>query len=102
MSPVIPMAPGTNIAVNADHLVAELGDDLVIMSVQTGSYYGLDAVGVSVWKRLEQPCNFADLVAHVLDRFDVDAASAEKDLTVLLNEMRAEGLVSITAEGGAG
>jgi len=84
------------IALNPEHLVAELDGDLVIMSVDTGTYYGLDAVGACVWKLVEQPRAFADVVEGVLERFEVPPEVAEKDLTAFLHEMQAEGIVSIT------
>ena len=101
VSHVPPTIPHVYIADKAKHLVADLDGDLIIMSMETGTYYGLDAVGANVWKLLARPHRLDDVVAHVLDRFDVDAETAERDLTVLLNEMRSEGLISITVEARA-
>lgn len=89
------------IAINPQHLVAELDGDVVIMSIDTGTYYGLDAVGACVWKLLEQPRTFAEVIDGVVERFEVGAEVVEKDLTAFLNEMQAEGIVSVTPADAA-
>jgi len=83
------------IALNPEHLAAELDGDLVIMSIETGTYYGLDAVGVCVWKLIERPRTFEAVLEGVLERFEVPPEVAKKDLTAFLREMQAEGIVSI-------
>jgi hypothetical protein len=88
------------IALNPEHLVAELDGDLVIMSIETGTYYGLDPVGACVWKLVERPRTFAAVVEGVLERFEVPPEVAEQDLTAFLHEMQAEGIVSITTADG--
>lgn len=85
------------ISINPQHLVAELDGDVVIMSIDTGTYYGLDAVGACVWKLLEQPRTFAEVIDGVVQQFEVDAEVVEKDLTAFLSEMRSEGIVSVNA-----
>ena len=89
------------IAINPQHLVAELDGDVVIMSIDTGTYYGLDAVGACVWKLLEQPRTFADVIDGVVEHFEVDAEVVEKDLTAFLKEMQSEGIVSVTPDDAA-
>ena len=92
--------PHAHIAINPKHLVAELDGDLVIMSIETGTYYGLDAVGACVWKLVEQPRTFASVVEGVVERFEVGPEVAEQDLTAFLREMHAEGIVAITTADG--
>ena len=98
MSQGSPVSPHAYIAVNAEHLAADLGGEVVIMGVETGGYYGLDEVGAFVWRLLAQPRTFKDIVTRVLDEFDAEAATVECDLARFFGDMKAEGLVSISAE----
>jgi hypothetical protein len=83
------------IAINPQHLVAELDGDVVIMSIDTGTYYGLDAVGACVWKLLAQPQTFTEVVDGVVGQFEADTEVVERDLTAFLKEMQSEGIISI-------
>lgn len=66
-----------------------------MMSVRTGQYYGLDAVGRSVWRLLATPKSFGHIVDHVVDRFGVDSETAARDLQAFIMDLEHEGLVSV-------
>ncbi len=60
--------------------------------------FALDPVAALIWSRLDTPCNESDLVNTVLDGFDVDQATASRDVHEFVEELREAGLVEIAGE----
>ena len=78
----------------------ELGEERVLLNVETGIYYGLDAVGARIWELIDEPRAVEDVRDVLVKEFDVDAATCEADLLALLRDLAAAGLVQV--ESGAG
>ena len=71
-----------------------------ILNLKTGQYYALDPVGATVWKLIDQPRSVASLRDAILAEYEVDAASCERDLCDLLENLAAEGLIEIGSGTG--
>jgi hypothetical protein len=76
-------------------VTAELDDEAVLLNVDTGLYFGLDAVGAEVWKLLEQGATEHDMGEHVLSEFDADPSQIQLDLSVFLGQLVEHGLVLV-------
>jgi hypothetical protein len=72
-----------------------LGDESVILSMKNSSYYGLNAVGASIWKLLQQQRRVSELRDAIVDEYDVDPGRCERDVLELLEKLRGEGLVRV-------
>jgi hypothetical protein len=77
------------------HLAAEINNELVLMSVEKGNYYGLDAIGADIWRRLETQVSVSDLCASMCREYDADASTIRRDVLALLERLAAEGLIEI-------
>ena len=77
---------------NPDLIGASIDDELVMMSVEQGQYYGLGGVGPRVWDLIEQPRTFSDLVDQILEEFEVEREVCEKDMLEFLGQMEKLGL----------
>lgn len=75
-----------------DQVSTKVGDEIVILGMQDGMYYGLDAVGARVWPMIEAPARVADIVSALVADFDVDAETCERDLLILLRDLVGRGL----------
>lgn len=78
---------------NADLIGASVDDELVMMSVEHGQYYGLGGVGPRVWELLDQPRTLNELVEVILDEYEVERAVCESDLVGFLAQMEKLGLI---------
>jgi len=57
---------------NSSLLIAAVHDETVMMNIESGRYYGLDEIGSDIWRRLETPLTFTDLI----DRLAADYFAA--------------------------
>ncbi|NDJ61568.1 MAG: PqqD family protein [Chloroflexi bacterium] len=83
--------------VAADNQVStDLADEIAILNLQNGVYYGLTPVGAYVWKLLQQPQAVRGICAAVLVAYDVEPERCERDILELLDDMAAQGLIKVT------
>jgi len=74
-------------------MARRVGDELVILDVNSGHYFGLNDVGALIWDHLEHDTTRDDLVDAVLASFDVDRDQATSDIDDLVTELADRGLV---------
>jgi hypothetical protein len=81
-----------------DVLASEFGSEYVLLNLNNGTYYGLEGVGGVIWKMLQAPVSVADLCRSVTETFAVDSETCLRDVTNLLDELVASGLVEVTRQ----
>jgi hypothetical protein len=79
----------------ADMVTSDIDDEKVMMSIEKGSYYGLDPVGSRVWELIEKPVRVSDLVDTLLTRYDVDRETCEADVAAFLHELEEDGIIVV-------
>ena len=83
------------VTVSKDQISCDLGGEAAILNLASGVYFGLDAVGASVWELIQQPRTVAEIKAALVQEYDVEAVRCETDLQALLEDMMTAGLVQI-------
>jgi coenzyme PQQ synthesis protein D (PqqD) len=71
----------------------KVGDETILLNLETGTYFGLDAVGSRFLELLEQNGELAAAHSAMLEEFDVASKVLEADLLRLAEEMCAKGLL---------
>ena len=87
------------VVVSPDQVSADLGAEAAILQMKTGIYYGLDVVGSRIWELLKTPRRVAQIRDLLVREYDVTQEVCEKDLTLLLEDLLKEHLVTITDKG---
>lgn len=67
--------------------------ELLVLDLESGRYYGLNAVAQLVWERLDGAATVAEIVDEIAHRFEVDAERVMNDVQELLADLLAQGLV---------
>jgi hypothetical protein len=84
------------VVATSEQVSCALGDESVILNLKNSVYYGMNPVGASVWKLLQQrQRTVAELCDAVLDEYEVDFERCERDILELLEKMRSEGLIQV-------
>ena len=73
--------------------IRKIDNDTVLLNLQTGTYFGLDAVGSRLLELLEQNGELAAAYRAMLEEFDVAPEILEADLLRLSQEMSSKGLL---------
>lgn len=75
------------VRVSESQVSALLGDEVVILELKTGQYYGLEGIGPAVWKLIQQPSLVRDVRDSIVRSYDVEESVCERDLLALFAEL---------------
>jgi hypothetical protein len=82
-----------------NQVAAPLGEELAILNVKLGKYYGLDRVGRRVWDLFEVPRTLREIKEALIAQYEVEPETLEADLSGLLDDLVNEGLL-VRKKGG--
>ena len=83
---------------SSDAIFSDVGDDVVALHIPRGRCYGMEEVTASVWKILSQPSTIGDICAALVSQYDVGKEECRADVSDLLGQLMAEGLVEVAEE----
>jgi hypothetical protein len=75
---------------------AELDGDVTMMSVETGKYYALRAVGARIWGLLEAPTVVRDICDRLTTQYRVEPSRCEAEVLEFVQHMVEEGVAVVT------
>lgn len=87
----------TVVKAGAGQVSSQLDDEVVILHLGQGLYFGLDPVGACIWNLIQKPARVSEIVAGVRREYEVDEAVCERDLCALLRELKKRDLIEIGA-----
>ena len=93
-----PLSLGSVISRSDGFIEAEIDNEIVALNIEHGTCYGLNHVGSRMWKLLATPTSVGDLCATLLSEYVVDPLVCERQVLDLLEELRAEGLITTPEE----
>ena len=72
---------------NESFIEAPIDNDIVLMSIENGKYYGLDAVASRVWTLLEQPISLQEVIDTLMQEYDVEREQCEAEMWVFIEHL---------------
>ena len=94
------LTPATIVRRSDNQVSCRVDDETVLMHIETGEYFGYDAIGTRVWSLLEKPIDVSALCERlVAEHEDVDLDRCTEDVLAFLTELIGEGLL-IPVQGG--
>ena len=66
------------------HLSVGVDDNEIVLQTNQGIYYSLNATAQDLWSKLDAPCQYEDLVGHVLESYDVERDECEAGVEELV------------------
>ena len=72
---------------------SDMDEDTVMMSIESGKYYGINPVGSRIWKLLEQPCTAFEICDTLCKEYDVKPAECRQDVLKFVNNLLEKKLV---------
>jgi len=70
-----------------DVVASEIDGETVMMSIENGEYYGLDGIGSHIWELIKKPIKVSDLIDSMMEKYEVDFDTCEKDVLAFLNDL---------------
>lgn len=96
------MSKGVSLAstvrIKEDVLFNDLQGEVVILELETGTYFGLDPVGSRAWQLIQEFGCLESVRDVMLQEFEVSAERLWEDLHALVTRLRESGLVEVIDE----
>lgn len=70
--------------------------DLVLLDLRSSQYFRLNRTASALWAFIKTPRSFQEVCAELKDRYQLQDDVAQRDATVLIENLLAQGLVSVT------
>jgi Coenzyme PQQ synthesis protein D (PqqD) len=87
---------GARIARSPDALDADIDDEVVLLSMETGYFHQLNEVAAYLWKQVERERTIAELLHAACQTFDADERECREDIESFVASLRAAGLVTVS------
>ena len=89
------LTPNSIIQRAPDVIAAEADQDLIMVSIATGYYYGVSDVAREIWDAIGSPKRISDLVDNLTANYEIDSSSCEEQTLSFLNALLDEGLLQV-------
>ncbi|MDH6060134.1 PqqD family peptide modification chaperone [Chrysosporum bergii ANA360D] len=81
-----------------EQIFSEVGQEAVILHLNTGIYHGVNEVGTRIWNLIQQPKAVKDIKQILLQEYAVTSEDCDRDLIALLKDFLAVALIEVKNE----
>jgi len=82
-----------------DQVFADVEGETVLLNVNSGIYFGLNALGTRIWELIQEPRSVALIRDQILEEYDVELERCQQDVINLLDKLLDAGLVVLVDHG---
>ena len=79
-----------------------IGGEVVVVNLETGTYYSIEKVGAIVWSCIDHGCTIDSLVSHVAALCEGDPANIERGIQEFIDKLEKEKLILCVDSEAAG
>ena len=84
-----------SISVPKGVLFQDLGEEVVLLEVESGQYYGLNAVGARMWSLLQQGQPVSQVLSTLHEEYEASEEQLSADLKQFLIQLQSKGLIEV-------
>lgn len=85
----------TLISKNPAIISSRMDDEVVMMSIEKGNYYGLNPVAAQIWEMLKEPLTGQGICDRLMEEFEVDPEKCTTDVLRYIEKLLAEDLIIV-------
>ncbi|BAZ11061.1 hypothetical protein NIES4071_28860 [Calothrix sp. NIES-4071] len=92
------MLESSVVVASSEQISSDLGEEAVILNLKSGVYHGLNEVGATIWKLVQEPRTIKEIEHKLLEEYDVEPEQCQSDVIALLSDLLAAELIVIKNE----
>ncbi len=96
------LSTSSSVVAANDQVSSDLGGEVAILHLKTGTYYGLDVVGARIWSLIQEPRTVEEIRDVLVSEYEVEPDRCERDLIALLQGLADKGLIEVRDDRGQG
>ncbi|MBV0900761.1 PqqD family protein [Haloarcula salina] len=94
---MVTIETGTTVVATDDCVATAVDDEVIVLNSETGMYQGLTGVGPDIWRLVQEPTEFDEIVSALVAEYDVDRARCASDVSDFLETLATSRLVETDA-----
>ena len=76
-------------------IAAPVDDELVMLDIDAGKYYGLNGIASAIWQNLAVRITVRDLCGRLCEDYDVTEQQCFADVVAFLKDLETRGLIHV-------
>lgn len=88
------MNPDTRLSIPPQVISRLVGDETVLLDLESGTYFGLEGVGKRIWDAVGEGLTLAEIADIIAAEYEVDDAIARSDVDEFARDLVARGLLA--------
>ena len=81
---------------DARHLTNNVGEEIVLLDLETGDYLGLNRVAATIWRLLEKPKTLQELESALMAEYETDLQTCQHETHAFLRRIAGLGMLVFT------
>ena len=80
------------------HLATSVDNEVVILGIESGNYFGLNKIASDIWQMLDRPVVVNELVSELESHYRAEENDIRGDVISFLNLLSTKGLIEVLHE----
>ena len=82
-------------SISSEVLFQEVSGETVLLDLASENYFGLDEIGTRIWGLLQSGSSIGETLDTLLEEYEVERETLEKDVGELLEKLVEAGLIEL-------
>lgn len=78
-------------------MYSELSDEVAMMDIERGQYYGVYGVGSRIWLMLTSPMSIRDICQQLISEYDVSLDVCYEEVISFIRDLQEHDVVEVAA-----
>jgi hypothetical protein len=70
-----------------------IGEEVVMLDMDSGFYFGLNSVASIIWRKLEKEISFEEIISELLEEYNIDQFTCENETRIFLNQLLEKNII---------
>jgi Coenzyme PQQ synthesis protein D (PqqD) len=84
------------IARNEDIFTGQIDDELVMVSINSGSYFVLNLSALRIWELLESPLSITGICDKLMEEFEIDPRICQSEVLNFVEKLHEKQIIKVT------
>ena len=90
------MSLEATIQLDPELLYSKIGEEIVLLTIESGKYFKVDAVGSRIWEIIKEPTTIQALLNQLTEEYEVPFDQCQKDIMPFIEQLQADKLIFLS------
>ncbi len=77
-------------------LYSKVGDEIVLLTVESGKYFKVDSIGSRIWELIKEPSTIDNVCNQLLEEYDVSREQCLEEMIPFLEKLKEDNLLLLS------